>query len=466
MSSASAAGSPARAAMRRSSDTAVMVSFQAMRVSPNVDSTLVAAVFLALAGCANEVVVVQGSGSGSSGTSGTGASASSSTGGGPHAITILVEEGSANLESAVAFQNRVDGSLVEIWSAVDLPVTAIVEDGDLVTFAYGKDGPGALFDTYVDSHRVTPVTTEVRGVLGYVPGPGCVMDPPTQVIVHVPAVPGANAARVMSARGGIVFVSGLPTDVPITAQTCAGDNLSILVTVFDENIYEPYVGAQYWGDVPPAPGGTVELTPTFESIPRKALELQVVGLDPSVEVHFSAHWNPTFALGVGLYDQENHFEEGPIPTPYLYSPKVLDLPPGYPFAWLDAVLPAPAGACSASLECSRRGRSDTPIVCDTVKFAQPEWDGQAWKLGPGEIGDSVNLQFEAGNAIWYLSEDPHFAPFPTVFPALPPFPAGLDAPTASPVLTRISHVRTSGVYTDEPSVQFTQHLRSVDYDCF
>lgn len=442
-----------------------MVPFQPVRVFSNVDSTLFSAVCLALAGCANEVVVVQGSGSGSSGTTGMPTGSSSSTGGGPHAITILVEEGSANLESAVVFQSRVDGALVTSWSAADLPVTAIVDDGDLITFAYGLDGPGA-FDTYLSSHRVTPIVTEVRDGWSGNPGPGCDTDAPTQVVVHVPAVPGANAARVASARGGSSFVSGLPADVPITAQTCAGENLSILVTVFEENVYEPYVGAQYWGDVPPAPGGTVELTPTFESIPRKALELQVVGLDPSAEVHLSAHWNPTFALGVGLYDQENHAEEGPFAMPYLYAPNVLDLPPGYPFAWLNAVMPTPGGACSASLECTRRGWSDTPIVCDTAKLAQPEWDGQAWKLGPGEIGDSVNLQFQAGNAAWYLSEDPHYPPFPSVFPALPAFPAGLDAPTAPPLLDHIAHSRTSGVFGDAPSVQFTEHLRRVHYDCF
>lgn len=442
-----------------------------MRLGGDLVRIGVTLVLVGSTGCNNDVVSVDGSGStgsGGSGSSGSGSggSGSSSSGSTPTSreISVTLAAAQSELTDGVVFQNRADGSLVASWKAADLPVLATVQDGDLVT--YGRLLEGQPYHTYLQSHRVTASTTTIHEAwTAAFPNPTCVLGAPTHVVAHVPAVPGVDLVRFMSARTGYQSVSSLPADVAIDASVCPGEKLQLLLTLQSLGATSDYVDFQYWSDVEPQPGQTIDLVPTFDNAPRKALPIQISGVGEGMHVHATAHWTGLFASSPLLYDGEQHVVEADGPAAFLYAPKVLDLPPGFQVAWASVSEPLAPGACMARTMFTRFGGSDAPLSFDVSELARPERDGNSWKVGPGALSNELALQFASGQLQWTLLEDPHGPALPSTFPTLPALPAGYDLPSAPPLLLGISHERTEGMLVDTPDIQHTVLSRRVDYDC-
>lgn len=402
---------------------------------------------LAFAACDDRVIEVSGSGSSGSGANSASSGDASSSSGGDTSRTITVSVTAApdHLATGVVFQSHQDGSLVTSWAAADLPVTATVVDGDLVTYVLRPEG--STYSAILHSLRVTPATTKTHydwSAAFPILKPG----PDSWVFVS-------------GARTGLSASTGTPADVELDVSVCANEKLTLLAVVEDPS--GTVVGRQYWGDLEPNPGGGLELTATLDDAPVKPLPFQI-SVAGEGEIYGSTHWSGSRELAPSMYDPPGASLFLTGPASLLYSPNVLDLPGGFQVGSISVVEPSPPGACHAVSEIVRFGGSDSTIPFDASGITLPEVDGVSWKLGPGSIADELVIDFATANddLYWNVIEDPHFPPLPTILPTLP---SSVAPPSSPPALRDIAHQFPGEAHALDPDVQWTLVRRVVTYDC-
>ncbi len=425
-----------------------------------------------LVGCAVRGVPDDGAGA-----SGTGGGPASGSGGGgaeggaggaggsepvPRALPIAyVSYGSGDPDTLMVLINHADGSLVTSYLGSELPTEATVIDGDTVTYVYlSSSSTNAGQQQLIDSYRVTPELErlEVDTPLYFEPtgGVGCLSET-MHVTVHVPAVTDGLTARVWFANGRASMPQTLPGDIEYDLPSCSipGATMPVLVTVGGP--VGGYVAFEMIEDVPFAVGSSVELTPTFTTMPRTTLAFDVDDVGDADTAGGRAAWYGMF----DFYSDAPMFLFAPnepglyatiaVDGPFTLSAAPMDLPHGYVVAAAGVQFPPTASACSRSASIVRLGKSASPIPFHASELAEPLEDGASWKLGEGAIGDVLTRVASNGPTVWVSNEDPARAPIPLVFPEFPDtLPLGFTLPAGDFTVSNYSHYEddTVSAYAD------------------
>jgi len=409
---------------------------------------LALALVLALGGsaCSNEITIVDGSGSGSGASSGTG---STSTGPASREIDLaygLPPSFAADPDQLLVMLNHVDGSLVQSWRGGQLPTKAIVDDGDLVTYANLTGGTASYGPAQdIVSYRVTPGVHRIEPRVSLEGQLTCDFET-MHVTVHLPAFAGASMARVAGQSGGNNVTYELPADIPLDVHGCGGPATRAVLTTIDGPA--GYLAFEL-DEVPFVADSSVELTPTFATAPRAKLAITVDMLGDSDGADAHAHWTGNPDEGDFFGAPESGFDvKFSGDAPFEYAPSLVDLPHGYPFAYANVVAPPKGDVCLRVATVFRLGASSTPIVFHATELALPVPDGDRWALEAGLLGDTITRHFFFGERWWRLVEDPASASYPAVFPTFPAsVPGGFVVPQGTPTLSLIHHGDDEGLAT-------------------
>jgi hypothetical protein len=440
-----------------------------MRLPPGARAVLIAT--LVTAGCDGAVVTTGSggaSGVGGGDAAGTGAGSGTSTGGAAptsHVIEVGLDVlGGGDPAGVVAAINARSGELVASYLGTELPVNVEVEDGSLVSyFTWSADAK------YWQSYRVTPEVTRVVARIGSELDPGLCNVAPMHLLVDLPPVTGAVDYWVFTDDYGIGTASQ-PGTITMDVVDCDG-TVELLATARNGNAIVAYELVS----LPFEAGATVEVPLTLPQTERRAVEVQISGLEGATTAYFSADWRKP--PGITPHESVNALTvdapTGTVSWPTAFIEPAPDY--GEPAFWLGANYPA-GDACASYAGRFHHGWQ-SPVALGLGRLAEVRAAGtMSWELtGPGELGDWIRQTWAWGTAgnpdlAWSTFEDPARPPEELVLPELPALlPDDFVPTTVGPWLYAFEHQDFTAAQGYAASIASDvgseNESRGVTYDC-